>query len=330
MLSFKSFLILEGGAGGHMAHPFDISTNGKELIGVFKEAIDFINSGKTSVKIDGINASLRLVEGKFVLDRGSAKPLDVKGIRPEDLEDRFGKGHGFVEKGKKIIDIFDTAYPKIKPELKKLGLLDNPNILFNTEYVEGKTNVVQYEGIDNFLAIHGLKEIKVNKTNPKTGVVTSRVASNIPFDQTAMASLIKKLDEVAKAFGFKVLGNVGVTFKKNPDLTKVLAEKITLNEQTKTLGEWLSNLTFKTPLITRAEFIQIMNSDKKDLTEKQLTDYLVYIATIRLGDEILKSSTSDLGDLEGQEGIVIRRPDNSLYKITGSFILRGLESTFGK
>jgi hypothetical protein len=313
-----------------MAHVFDISSTGKELIGVFKEAIKFINSGKTSVKIDGINASLRLVEGKFVLDRGSAKPLDIKGIRPEDLEDRFGQGHGFVEKGKKIIDIFDTAYPKIKPELEKLGLLNNPNILFNTEYVEGKTNVVQYEGIDNFLAIHGLKEIKVNKTNPKTGVVTSRVASNISFDQTTMASLIKKLDEVAKAFGFKVLGNVGVTFKENPDLTKVLSEEITLNEQTKTLGEWLSNLTFKTPLITRAKFIQIMNSDKKDLTEKQLTDYLVYIATIRLGDEILNSSTSDLGDLKGQEGIVIRRSDNSLYKITGSFILRGLESTFGK
>jgi hypothetical protein len=330
MLSFKSFLVLEGGAGGHMAHPFDISSNGKELIDVFKEAIDFVKSGKTSVKIDGINASLRLVDGKFVLDRGSAKPLDIKGIRPEDLEARFGEGHGFVDKGKKIIEIFDAAYPKIKPELKKLGLLDNPNILFNTEYVEGQTNVVQYEGIDNFLAIHGLKEIKVNKTNPKTGAITSRVASNISFDQAAMSSLIKKLNTVAKYFGFKVLGNVGVKFKKNPDLNKVLSEKITLNEQTKTLGEWLSNLTFKTPLITRADYINIMISDKKDLTEKQLTDYLVYVATIKLGDEILKSATSDLGDLEGQEGIVIRRDDNSLYKITGSFVLRGLESAFGK
>jgi hypothetical protein len=330
MLSFKSFLIQEGGAGGHMAHPFDISTNGKELIGVFKEAIDFINSGKTSVKIDGINASLRLVEGKFVLDRGSAKPLDIKGIRPEDLEDRFGQGHGFVEKGKKIIDIFDTAYPKIKPELKKLGLLDNPNILFNTEYVEGKTNVVQYEGIDNFLAIHGLKEIKVNKTNPKTGVVTSRVASNISFDQTAMASLIKKLDEVAKAFGFKVLGNVGVTFKKNPDLTKVLAEKITLNEQTKTLGEWLKGIKISRPLITKKEYLQIDSSDKKGLSDKQISDYIIYWATIYLGEEILKNASSALGDLKNQEGIVLTRDDGSYYKITGKFFLRGMESAFQK
>jgi len=334
VLSFNKFIekhmLLEGGVGGHMAHVFDLSSTGKELLEVFEEAIDYINSGKTSVKIDGINASLRLVDGKFVLDRGSAKPLDIKGIRPEDLEDRFGAGHGFIDKGKKIIEIFDAAYPKIRQELKTLGILDNPNILFNTEYVEGQTNVVQYKGIDNFLAIHGLKEIKVNKINPKTGEISSRVASNISFDQAAMASLIKKLDSVANRFGFKVLGNVGVSFKKNPDLNKVLSEKITLNEQTKSLGEWLSDLSFKTPLITRAEFINVMNSDKKNLTDKQLTDYIVYIATIRLGDEILKNATSDLGDLEGQEGIVIKRPDNSLYKITGSFILRGLESTFGK
>lgn len=329
MLTFRQFLI-EGGAGGHMAHPFDIADTGKELIQIFNDSISEINSGKTSLKIDGINASLRLVNEKFVLDRGSANPLDISGIRPEDLEARFGQGHGFVDKGKKIIDIFDAAYPKTKQELKKLGLIDNPNIMLNVEYVEGQTNVVQYN-IQNFLAIHGLKEIKTKNINPKTGVIKSRVAENISFDKTAMDSYIKKLSEVAtKDFEFAVVGNIGVQFENQPNLNKVLSTEITLNNETKTLNDWLQNIRIIKPLITKKEYLQIAASDKTNLTEKQISDYIIYYATIYLGDEILKNATSMLGSLEDQEGIVLTRDDGSYYKITGKFFLRGMESSFQK
>ena len=329
MLSFKQFLI-EGGVGGHMAHPFDIANNGKELVDRFKEAIQYIKDGSSSVKIDGINASLRLVNGKFVLDRGSAKPLDVKGVRPEDLEARFGKGHGFVDKGKKIIQIFDAAYPSTKSDLAKLGLTDNPNILLNVEYVEGQTNVIQYKGMDNFLAIHGLKEIKPKKTDPETGEPTSRTSSNIPFNKAAMDMYINKLDKVASKYGFKVLGSVGVEFKKEPNLNKVLSQKLTLNGETKSLSQWLNKVKIQTPLITKKEFVDIMNSDKEELTPKQIDDYVTYYATILLGDEILTNSTSPLGDLEDQEGIVVKTKSGDLYKITGSFILKGMQSEFQK
>jgi hypothetical protein len=51
-----------------------------------------------------------------------------------------------------------------------------------------------------------------------------------------------------------------------------------------------------------------------------------------LGDEILKNATSEIGDLEKHEGIVVR--DSSIYgnpfKITGSFIIKGLGSKFKK
>lgn len=328
MLSFRQFLT-EGGAGGHMAHPFDIADNGQELLDIFQDSISKIEKGTTSVKIDGINASLRLVDGKFVLDRGSAKPLDVKGVRPEDLEARFGEGHGFVDKGKKIIQIFDAAYSKTKPELKKLKLLDNPNIMLNVEYVEGQTNVVQYE-LENFLAIHGLKEIKVKNVDPKTGVIKSREASNISYDKGAMDSYIKKLSQVAKEYGFSVVGNIGVGFKTKPNLAAVLSKKITLNDTTKTLGEWLKGIKISRPLITKKEFLQIDASDKKDLTDKQISDYIIYWATIYLGEEILKNASSALGDLENQEGIVLTRDDGSYYKITGKFFLRGMESAFQK
>jgi len=334
-------VIQEGGAGGHMAHPFDFSSNGKDLVNVFVKAVDSLKQGGGSVKIDGVNASIRLVNGQFVMDRGSAKPLDIKGMRPEDLPNRFEPGHGFIGIGTKVINIFDEAIPSTKSELKKLGLLDNPNILFNIEYVEGTTNVVGYGDIGNFLAIHGLKEIKP-KTFGKDGSVKSRVAVEIPYDKAAMQSYINKLNKVAMKYGFKVLGSVGTSFKSDPNLAKVLREPVTLYPtevaETKSLKDWLKNVKINLPLITREQFINASNS--KNITQdfagqdvqKIINDTIVYLTTIKLGDEVLKNATSEIGDLDKHEGIVVRDPNiyNNPFKITGSFIIKGLESKFKK
>ena len=40
--------------------------------------------------------------------------------------------------------MFNEALPRLKSDLEKLGVYDNPNILFNMEYVSGKTNVQDY------------------------------------------------------------------------------------------------------------------------------------------------------------------------------------------
>jgi len=334
-------VIQEGGAGGHMAHPFDFSSNGKDLVNAFVKAVDSLKQGGGSVKIDGVNASIRLVNGQFVMDRGSAKPLDIKGMRPEDLPNRFEPGHGFINIGTKVINIFDEAIPSTKSELKKLGLLNNPNILFNIEYVEGTTNVVGYGDIGNFLAIHGLKEIKP-KTFGKDGSVKSRVAVEIPYDKAAMQSYINKLNKVAMKYGFKVLGSVGTSFKSDPNLAKVLREPVTLYPtevaETKSLKDWLKNVKINLPLITREQFINASNS--KNITQdfagqdvqKIINDTIVYLATIKLGDEVLKNATSEIGDLDKHEGIVVRDPNiyNNPFKITGSFIIKGLESKFKK
>ena len=334
-------VIQEGGAGGHMAHPFDFSSNGKDLVNVFVKAVDSLKQGGGSVKIDGVNASIRLVNGQFVMDRGSAKPLDIKGMRPEDLPNRFEPGHGFIGIGTKVINIFDEAIPSTKSELKKLGLLDNPNILFNIEYVEGTTNVVGYGDIGNFLAIHGLKEIKP-KSFGKDGSVKSRVAVEIPYDKAAMQSYINKLNKVAMKYGFKVLGSVGTSFKSDPNLAKVLREPVTLYPtevaETKSLKDWLKNVKVNLPLITREQFINASNSKNiaQDFAgqdvQKIINDTIVYLTTIKLGDEVLKNATSEIGDLDKHEGIVVRDPNiyNNPFKITGSFIIKGLESKFKK
>lgn len=334
-------VLQEGGIGGHMAHPFDFTSTGKQLVGVFVKSISSLKRGAGSVKIDGVNASIRLVNNQFVMDRGSAKPLDIKGIRPEDLENRFGSGHGFVKIGSKVIQIFDESIASTKNELKSLGLLDNPNVLLNIEYVEGQTNVLGYGEIGNFLAIHGLKEIKP-KTFNKDGSVKSRVSVEISYDSSIMKSYIDKLNKIAIKYGFKVLGSVTTSFKNEPNLTKPLSEIITLypngKAESKSLSDWLKTVKITTPLITREQFLRASNS--KNITEdfgeedvnKVINDTIVYIATIKLGDEILKNATSEIGDLEKHEGIVVR--DSSIYgqpfKITGSFIIKGMQSGFKK
>ncbi len=335
-------IIQEGGAGGHMAHPFDFSSTGEDLVDVFAKAVDSLKQGAGSVKIDGVNASIRMVNGQFVMDRGSAKPLDIKGMRPEDLSSRFEPGHGFIGIGTKVINIFDAAIPSTRSELKTLGLLDNPNILFNIEYVEGQTNVVGYKW--NFLAIHGLKEIKP-KTFGKDGSVKSRVAVEIPYDKTAMQSYINKLNKVAMKSGFKVLGSIDTTFKSEPNLASVLTQQVTLYPMgkavTQSLTDWLKELKFTTPLITRKQFLKAVDSknisqDFPDFPDqdvnKIVNDTIVYLTTIKLGDEILKNATSKIGDLDKHEGIVVR--DSSIskdpFKITGSFIINGLDSKFKK
>lgn len=335
-------VLSEGGVGGHMAHPFDFASDGKELIDIFNKTILSLEKGDSgSVKIDGVNSSIRLVDGRFVMDRGSAKAFDLKGMRPEDLPNRFAPGHGFIKIGSKVINIFDEAIPSTKSELKSLGLLDNPNILLNIEYVEGQTNVVGYDNIGNFLAIHGLKEIKP-RTFGKDGSVKSRSTVEIPYDKNVMQSYINKLNVVAKKHEFKVLGSVDTKLKSRPKLNSALNEKITFYPEglpvTKTLNEWLNDVKIETPLITRKEFLNVTNSKNlsKDFEGKDvnrlINDSVVYLATVKLGDEILKQATSEIGDLSSHEGIVIRDPSiyKDPYKITGSFLIRGMGSEFGK
>ena len=65
MTTFKQFyqLISEGGAAGHMAHPFDIPTikTGSQLINAFNAIWKSVSKTPASVKIDGVNVSFKLL-----------------------------------------------------------------------------------------------------------------------------------------------------------------------------------------------------------------------------------------------------------------------------
>jgi hypothetical protein len=347
----ESKLLKEGGAGGHMHHPFDIEwvKTGKDLVKAFQMSINYLKKGPASVKIDGVNASIRLItvgsKKMFVMDRGSNKPLDVKGITKDELEARFGSGHGMVTIGGKVLDIFNQAIPSITPALKQLGLWDNPNIMFNIEYVAGSTNVLSYNR--NFLAIHGLLEI--SQTTP-----TKRNTREISYNKSVMQKLLNGLAPTAKEYGYEVLGSIPTTLDGEPNLASELSKRYTVDsgdkEDTKTLSQWLAKAQVPTGTVkltsgkvvsalSKEVFNTILNGTPlpdfiaNAVDYKAATDgFVIYLATMKLGDAVLAKLNSPLGPVSEHEGIVIR--DKSIskdpFKITGKFILGGLASSFNK
>ena len=361
-------LLVEGGAAGHMAHPFNLSNvnSGRDLLDIFEKSADSLDKNPGAVKIDGVNASIRLVDldGKkqFVMDRGSKKELDVKGITKDDLLKRFGDGHGMVKTGGEVLDLFNSALPSIKSDLVTLGAFDDPNILFNMEYVSGKTNVQEYGS--NFIAIHGLNRIENKEVQGKRGPLTKRVSSEISYDKSALQSLVNNLTPIAKKKGYEIYGSVPTKMKKKPNFNAALSKTYTVNagekSETKSLKQWLDmvdnipeedfifmNVDYekdsstvnrkKVGAVSKQVYLAILNGENVDgLFEdaedrkKAIQGFVTYLATEKLGDEVLKVLDSPMGSVDNHEGVVIR--DKNItdvpFKITGKFILGGLATSF--
>ena len=360
-------LLYEGGAAGHMAHPFDLPnvTSGKDLIKSFEQAADSLKKTPGSVKIDGVNASIRLInlgdKKEFAMDRGSKKALDLKGVTKADLEDRFGPGHGMIKSGGDVLDIFNAALPSIQEELNALGLLNDPNVMFNMEYVSGKSNVQDYG--KNFLAIHGLLSVETKEVQGARKMLTKRVTTEKPFDKADMDELLKKLEPFAKRKGFEIYGSVPTTFTKDPDFNKALNTRYTVDfaegDETKTLGQWLSTVTNipKTDrlkmniegiphggtkdvgALSKQVYFAIFGGenvddlfDNEQEKQKALQGAITYLATEKLGDAILDVLDSPMGSVNDHEGVVIRDDKISPkpFKVTGKFITGGVSSDFQK
>ena len=160
-------LVNEGGAAGHMYHPFDLPdvNTGNDLINKFEETVRILDDIGGSIKIDGTNVSFKLVTGEngvkqFALDRGSMSELDVNGVTIAKLPERFiskdGGPHGMVQAGKTLLTIMNQSLPYISDELRQLGLWEDPTRFINAEFVKGTTNVVEYD--NDFLAFHGINQ----------------------------------------------------------------------------------------------------------------------------------------------------------------------------
>lgn len=349
MITFKQFL-LEGGVAGHMAHPFDLpsANTGNGLVSIFNKIVKSLKTKPSTVKIDGLNTSIKLItnqEGKkeFAMDRGSNKPEDVEGVTISKLTQRFPQGHGMIETGKIVLQIFNTAIPSIEKDLKKLGMWDNNKLLFNMEYVKGATNVIGYA--NNFLAIHGLNEV-VEVKSPVRGSI-SRASREVSYDKKTLQDLIEKVKPIAQKYDFDVVNEVAVQLDKSVDFNSALNTEFSVSTDSKAfnkqpLKNWLAKA--KNP---RADKITLADGRKisamslenyKKITsgiplntylkshkdyQKAIDGAVFYQATILMGEAIKNAASSPLGTLNTQEGIVIR--DNTIspnpLKITGNFIV---------
>jgi len=340
--------IFEGGAGGHMMHPYLLPwvKSGNDLITFFKNVVDNINDLDASMKIDGVNTSIRMIDGQFVFDR--MDPKDVNGIYKDQLSDRFGASHGLVKMGGTVLDIFNEGVNACKSELKQLGLLDDPTILFNIEYVDKDTNLIHYD--NSFLAIHGLLQYEF------VGNTQKRVTHEIRYNKNVLDKFIEKLNTVAKRYGFNIIGSVAIEVTGKPDLQKVLDEPLTINKDgecvEKSLSAWLNDVKEFNPkptvssismgtvgamskkvYLACADITTPLNEKFKDKHIENIVNcYIIHRATLELGNEILKNINSKIGSGTDNEGIVIRNHKitkvNEPVKIVGGFMLAVLNSKF--
>ena len=122
--------------------------------------------------------------------------------------------------------------------------------------------------------------------------------------------------------------------------------------KTQPLGKWLDevsaipkdefifitrdNTSKKVGAVSKQVYQLILNGENIDDLfnendkKKAIDGFVTYLATEKLGDEVLKVLDSPMGSVEDHEGVVIR--DEKIasvpFKITGKFILGGLISDF--
>ena len=367
MLSFKQYsgLLEEGGAGGHMSHPFDLPNvkTGDDLIELFNNTVEYLKTAPAILKIDGINLSIRLVTAgnkfEFAIDRGTNMPLDLAGVTIDKLPERFlrkdpatdaiAPNVDLIAKCKKTLTIFNNAIPTIMPLLKQLEMIGTERYI-NLEYVEKQGNVITYD--TEFLVLHNIKEFiygVTEKTKKRT-----RIKVNPEYNEKALFELSQALKPFAAEYDFNVYNKIAANLMSSPDFNKVLAAPFTIKTtndltETKPLGQWLKNLN--NPVETQVAFLD--GATRKAISKEAiyvpvtkgvpLVDFIksksfndakagaiFYQATRMLGNELLLNVETPFGTASKQEGIVINNAKVApeVFKITGEFIIGGLQSRF--
>lgn len=353
MKSLKRFLnenlstipVNEGGAAGHMLHPFELDFiwNKNDVVRYFERLKSSLkdNIVKTFVKLDGTNCSIRARDDMFVLDRLTKNPLDINGMTAAEIDIRFkDHAHGYDIHAKKVLSAFNRSFGVIKPYMKRIGLLDNPNLMLNIEFIDRNLGLI---GSDkDYIAIHGLLEIYYTSTGSRK---TKEVKADVNVLEKIATSMSSFLDDVV------VITQESAYLESDIAIKGILKQKFTLifdtnNIETKTLDEWLDyyvlterkNCSIKTLSGKRVHTMSIqvfkhiynggMMSEmffERDY-EIVLKNFFLEFITLLIGQEFLKNMNSSIGQLSKHEGIVLR--DTTLnktdqpVKLTGFFILK--------
>ena len=180
-------LITEGGAAGHMAHPFDERdlTFGdlKQLIRLSLEGELDIEESVTE-KSDGQNLQVTWKDGKLGAARNKTtikQPLDI-----EDIKMKFA-GRGDIENAFVFaMEDLETAIAKL-PEHVRDEIFENGHRFMNMEIIYPATkNVITY-GPVAYIQFHGLDEFDENANKvasfPEYGTKLQKIIADVNEDQ---------------------------------------------------------------------------------------------------------------------------------------------------
>lgn len=206
--SLREGLLLEGGAAGHLAHPFedpDLTFSdmknmiGKGLLGGLDE------DGPVSEKLDGQNIAFTVKDGqiRFGRNKGHVKNSGENALDVQGITKQFA-GRGGIEKAftGAAEDLY-AAVSKLKPEQVK-KMFGNGSKFMSLEIIlPDTTNVIPYG--KSVLVMHGT--IEYDKEGNQIGRSTE--------DATEFANAVQKVGaEKQKTFGIE--GPKTITFSDEP------------------------------------------------------------------------------------------------------------------
>lgn len=239
-------MIVEGGAGGHMSHPFDYDElTGDDLI----ELVEDLFGGKITdmkEKLDGTNIHATMNNnGQVVFIRNKSNlNSELGGMSIQDMADKWADKpsvqNTFLTAGKIITEIFNKLGRKyFNPDNETRKVINCECI------IAGKTNVMPYAS--DRVAFHGYKIYKKNgntweETENVEGHVEDiyKAAEGIDAAKPRMNLVIKSVEEANK-FAKIFKGKLEKLFKDEKLGTNVSLETWKRCRFEKIMPEWLND-----------------------------------------------------------------------------------------
>lgn len=239
-------MIVEGGAGGHMSHPFDYDElTGDDLI----ELVDDLFGGKITdmkEKLDGTNIHATMNNnGQVVFIRNKSNlNSELGGMSIQDMADKWADKpsvqNTFLTAGRIITDIFNKLGKKyFNPDNETRKVINCECI------IAGKTNVMPYAS--DRVAFHGYKIYKKNgntweETENVEGHVEDiyKASEGIDAAKPRMNLVIKSVEEANK-FAKLFKGKLEKLFKDEKLGTNVSLETWKRCRFEKIMPEWLND-----------------------------------------------------------------------------------------
>jgi hypothetical protein len=318
----KHGLVTEGGAGGHMKHPYERYQTPEELLKFFNDFLSG-NLGGTE-KVDGYNLFVGYDNNGNVVAVRNKNHEPIKNITKK-FNLTHGAFEGFNAGWKAIKSKFDQLS---KEERKEFGLISEngkPLNFINLEILFGYIpNVVPYSKTKNFIVFHNLAGSPENNWNSpdieNEKNMLKRLA-NVFSTVSVHGPRIKFTGEPGEVDMEKEFVNSFWQFKGPIEINKEDIKKDLKN----VIDEWQSF----------PEVQKLRNFTKKKVPPKDSEAYKEYdderfklmkSVTKRIGSEVLKNMVSKLSDTgyvvaghPGMEGIALDI-EGDLIKITGDFL----------